>query len=52
MMNKITTYYAHPPIPDRNSDWIACYEGLEEYCEYGYGATKEDAVKNLEVSYG
>jgi hypothetical protein len=46
MANKIMTRYINPPIPWRGCDWRAYVDGDEEgYC--GYGATEEEAIKNL-----
>ena len=44
---KIITDYIFPPIPDRNSDWCAYYDGEEELGQYGYGRTKEAAIQDL-----
>ena len=34
---KIVTSHVYPPIPVRNFDWSAYYEGDEEAGQYGYG---------------
>jgi len=47
-MKNIITDYIHPPIPIRNHDWMAWYEGEEESESLvGYGKTKEEAIKDL-----
>jgi len=38
--------FEHPPIPDRNYDWQAYREGMEEGC-VGYGATEVEALAEL-----
>jgi hypothetical protein len=47
----IETYHAYPPIPIRDQDWCAYYEGEEEYGNYGWGCTEEDAIQDLKDSY-
>lgn len=44
---KIITSNIRPPIPVRNFDWCAYYDGDEERGEYGYGETEQDAVEDL-----
>lgn len=46
-MAKIITSHDYPPIPDRRFDWRAYRDGCEEYGQYGYGATKQDAIQDL-----
>jgi hypothetical protein len=36
-----------PPVPLRNCDWCAWVDGQEEAQQYGYGATRADAVRAL-----
>jgi hypothetical protein len=36
-----------PPIPIRDFDWCAYWDGEEEGGHYGYGKTKEEAVEDL-----
>ena len=47
MTPKITTRYIYPPIPDRQFDWCAYYDGEEERGHYGYGRTEEEAITDL-----
>jgi hypothetical protein len=42
----IRTENIHPPIPLRNFDWQAWYEGQEEGPS-GYGATEPEAIEDL-----
>lgn len=51
MQKKIITTFEYPPIPVRNFDWVAQYEGQEESGWYGHGETKEDAIAMLESDY-
>jgi hypothetical protein len=44
---RIITYKLSPPIPIRQFDWRAFYEGAEEMQEYGYGSTEEAAIADL-----
>jgi len=44
---KIVTTYVNLPIPTRNMDWCAYYDGEEERGGYGYGATEKDAIDDL-----
>lgn len=48
----ITTTFIQPPIPVRCFDWQAYYtdEG-EEAGRYGYGETKEAAIKELKQKF-
>ena len=46
-MKNIITDYIHPPIPIRDHDWVAYYDGEEESLIYGYGRTKDEAIKDL-----
>ena len=40
-----------PPNPIRSMDWTAFYEGGEEKCEYGHGATEQEAIDALVEDY-
>ena len=44
---KIVTWFEYPPIPVRNFDWCACYDGEEENGGYGYGRTEQEAIADL-----
>ena len=52
MTPKIITQHIFPPIPIRQFDWVAYFEGQEERCEYGYGQTEFEAIANLITDYG
>ena len=39
----------YPPIPTNAFDWCAYYDGEEEAGNYGWGATKEAALADLEA---
>ena len=48
----IVTTFIHPPIPVRCFDWQAYYEDEgEEAGRYGYGTTKEAAIKELKQKF-
>ena len=44
---KIVTRFVYPPIPIRDYDWCAYYDGEEEAGHYGYGSTEEEAIKDF-----
>lgn len=46
-MRKIITHHEYPPIPTRQFDWTAHYEGEEELGGYGYGPTEIAAIRDL-----
>ena len=46
-MRNIVTSYVHPPIPVRNMDWCAFYDGEEEAGGYGWGRTEAEAVADF-----
>ena len=48
---KIVTSHVYPPIPVRNFDWSAYYEGDEEAGQYGYGATEAEAIADFIENY-
>jgi hypothetical protein len=51
-MRKIVTTHVYPPIPIRQFDWQAHYDGEEdEQMDAGYGRTKEEAVVDLIENY-
>jgi hypothetical protein len=50
-MSKIITTHICPPIPYRDHDWCAYYDGQEETGDYGYGATEQAAIADLKVNY-
>ncbi len=49
---KIITTHVYPPIPSRQFDWVAHYEGDDETGEYGYGETEAMAIADLAMTYG
>lgn len=51
-MTKIITNHEYPPIPIRDHDWVAYYEGTEENGNYGWGKTEEEAIADLVENYG
>jgi hypothetical protein len=51
MPRKIITVNVYPPIPLRQFDWMAHYEGDEEYGARGYGRTEADAVRDLTAEF-
>jgi hypothetical protein len=45
---KIRTNYVYPPIPIRQFDWVAWYDGEEdEQMATGHGVTEREAVADL-----
>jgi hypothetical protein len=48
---KIIVSHVFPPIPLRNYDYCAFFEGDEESLQYGYGATEEEAIANLLAAF-
>lgn len=43
----ILIHHEHPPIPQRNCDYVAMFQGEEESQQYGYGATPQEALDDL-----
>ena len=50
-MRKIVTTCDFPPIPIREFDWCAFYEGDEESGPRGYGATEAEAIEDFVTNY-
>lgn len=50
-MRKIVTSCQFPPIPIRDFDWCAFYEGEEEAGGYGYGRTEAEAIADFRENY-
>lgn len=48
----IVADFVNPPVPSRQFDWCAFYEGDEEKGEYGWGVTREAAIADLLENYG
>lgn len=46
-MRKIVTSHTHSPLPIRQLDWCAFYDGEEEAGGYGYGATEAEAIADF-----
>lgn len=47
MTRKIVTHHEFPPIPVREFDWCAHYEGQEEAGHYGWGSTEAEAIADF-----
>ena len=43
----ITTEYIHPPIPNRNFDWLAALGDGGPDCVTGQGSTEREAILDL-----
>jgi hypothetical protein len=43
----IRTTFIHPPIPMRQFDWVAYYDGQEPDGPTGWGRTEEEAIADL-----
>jgi hypothetical protein len=48
---KIITSHIYPPIPVRDHDWCAYYDGEVESGHYGYGPTEQEAIQDLVANY-
>lgn len=46
-MRKIVANPTHSPLPVRRYDWRAHDDGEEEAGNYGYGATKAEAIRDF-----
>lgn len=51
IMRKVITDCIFPPIPNRNYDWAAHWDGDEETGPFGYGPTEAEAIKDLTDNY-
>ena len=49
--SKIVVRHILPPIPTRKFDYMAFYVDEEEYGEYGYGTTEQEAIEDLVAEY-
>lgn len=47
IMEKIITSFDAPPIPVRGWDWAAKREGYDAGDLIGFGATEDEAIKDL-----
>jgi hypothetical protein len=43
----IKTNFDYPPVPVRDYDWSAVFDGYEPGCPVGLGKTEEDAILDL-----
>lgn len=50
-MRAIVTQHVYPPIPAREWDWMAHYDGDEEGGPRGFGYTKEAAIADLTENF-
>jgi hypothetical protein len=50
-MRTIKTDFIFPPIPPRQYDWVAYFDGDEESGPRGYGETEKEAVDDLVNNY-
>ena len=49
---KVVTQNIYPPIPIRQFDWQAHYDGEEdEQMDVGYGRTEQEAIKDLRTNF-
>lgn len=52
---KIITHFVYPPIPLRQFDWCATYDGDEPddngNIEAGYGKTESEAIEDLTTNF-
>lgn len=48
---RIVTHHEYPPIPIREFDWCAHYEGDEESGPRGWGPTEAEAIADLRDNY-
>lgn len=44
LLRKIVTTYVNPPVPFRNFDWSAVFEGYEPGDSIGHGHTEQEAI--------
>ena len=48
---QIHTENVYPPIPLRQFDWSATYDGYEPGDPIGWGKTEQDAIDDLVLNY-
>ena len=48
----IITRNVYPPIPLRDYDWCAYYDGHEEAGPYGWGRIEQEAIDDLKENGG
>lgn len=51
LLARICTDHVYPPIPTRNCDWCAYYDGEEELEHYGWGNTEDNAILDLAMNW-
>ncbi len=51
MREKIITKFVYPPIPQRQFDWAAVFDGYEPGAHVGYGHTEQDAIDDLKQQW-
>lgn len=49
---KINTHHEFPPIPIRQFDWCATFDGYEPGEPIGWGATEAEAIADLLDNHG
>lgn len=47
---EIITRFVNPPIPVRDHDWCAYYEGEEEAGSYGWGSNEAEAIADFKAN--
>jgi hypothetical protein len=47
----VVTSHIYPPIPIRDNDWLACFDGDEEDGPQGWGSTEQKAIDDLVDNY-
>lgn len=54
-VKKIVTQHVYPPIPIRQFDWVAWWDGDEPdddgQMRHGSGATEQEAIDDLKANY-
>lgn len=51
MARAIFTTNVCPPIPICEFDWMACWDGEQEYGPRGFGPTEQEAIDDLTANY-
>lgn len=47
MARQVKTEFVYPPIPLRQFDWVAYFDGDEESGLRGWGRTEKEAIQDL-----
>lgn len=50
-MRQIKTVHEYPPIPIRDFDWCAYFDGDEEEGPRGWGRTEAEAIADLRDNF-